>query len=171
MTKSEFIAELRIALAGELQENEIENNIYYYDNYIKEQTLNQSEESVLEQLGDPRLIAKTIIETYQLSHESFYNTRRHADYDEDFDGNLNREKETQEAYKEDGMYNQGNGSFHVYGDYQIKWYHKLILAVVVVLVLTVVLFIGGILLKLFFTIGIPLLVIYLIYRLITNNRN
>lgn len=171
MTKNEFTTELRIALAGELPENEIENNIYYYENYIKEQTQGQSEESVLEQLGDPRLIAKTIIETYQLSHASFYNTKRHADYEENFDGTQSEEKENQETYRDDGLYNQGNGGLHIYGDYQVKWYHKVILAVVVVLVLAVVMFIGGILLKLFFTVGVPLLVIYLIYRLITNGRN
>lgn len=171
MTKNEFISELKMALADELPQSEIENNIYYYDSYMREQMLNESEEAVLEKLGDPRLIAKTIIETYQLSHDRLYNMKHRADYEEGFTKEWSEEKVTQESYSEDPAYGDESNSFNIYGSYHMKWYHKLLLGVILALIFVVVIFVGGIILKLFFTVGVPLLLIYFIYRLIANNRN
>lgn len=164
MSKSEFLSELRVTLAGELPEHEIENNIRYYDSYIREQALESPEEQVLEQLGDPRLIAKTIIETYQLSHGPLYHSK--LNYTAYQDGDTKEwSEETEEA-----EYGQDNGSYQAYGIHQLKWYHKLLLGIAAILVLSVILIVGGLLIKLFFSIGIPLLVIYFIYRAIVNNR-
>lgn len=164
MTKNEFLSELRIALAGEVPEGEIENNIRYYDSYIKEQAALNTEEQVLEQLGDSRLIAKTIIETYQLSHGPLYHSKMNQSAYQDGDTMDWTED------KEDSVYGQENSSYQSYGIHQIKWYHKVLLGVIAALVLVAVIFIGGFMIKLFFTIGIPLLIVYFIYKLIENNR-
>ncbi len=165
MSKTEFIAELRAALAGELPENEIENNINYYESYIREQALSNSEEQVLELLGDPRLIAKTIIETYQLSHGPLYHSK--LNYTAYQDGDT---KEWSEG-SEEAEYDENKGNYQTYRFNGLKWYHKILLGVIAILVLSVVLIVGGLLIRLFFYIGMPLLVIYFIYRAITNNRN
>lgn len=64
MTKQEFIEKLRSALNGKVPANIITENIQYYEDYINtEIRKGQSEEEVLAALGDPRLIARTIITT------------------------------------------------------------------------------------------------------------
>ena len=63
MSKQEFLDTLRRALARELSESEVADNINYYWNYIEQQVASgESEEQVLSELGDPRLIARTILQ-------------------------------------------------------------------------------------------------------------
>ena len=62
MSKEEFLDTLRKVLARELSESEVADNINYYWNYIEQQVASgKSEEQVLSELGDPRLIARRII--------------------------------------------------------------------------------------------------------------
>lgn len=62
MSKQEFIDKLRLALSGRVSANLVEENVAYYEEYINTQIrLGQAEGMVLTSLGDPRLIAKTII--------------------------------------------------------------------------------------------------------------
>lgn len=63
MTKFEFTENLRKALSGRVNYNVVNDNVSYYENYIDtEVRKGRSEQEILEELGDPRLIAKTIIE-------------------------------------------------------------------------------------------------------------
>ncbi len=72
MNKSEFLEILQQQLDGEMPANEIYSNIHYYDEYIdREMSSGKSEEEVLELLGDPRLIAKTLIDADEVS--PYYN--------------------------------------------------------------------------------------------------
>ncbi|MDO4262543.1 MAG: DUF1700 domain-containing protein [Eubacteriales bacterium] len=64
MDKKTFIETLRRALYGKLDAAALEEHVRYYDRYISQETANgRSEKSVLDELGDPRLIARTILET------------------------------------------------------------------------------------------------------------
>ena len=64
MSKQEFIDRLRTALNGRLPAAKVEETVSYYQDYINtEIRKGKSEEEVLEALGDPRLIARTIIQT------------------------------------------------------------------------------------------------------------
>ncbi len=64
MTKQEFMEKLRIALTGKVPGNVVTENLQYYEDYINtEIRKGKSEAEVLESLGDPRLIARTIITT------------------------------------------------------------------------------------------------------------
>lgn len=64
MTKQEFISRLRAALSGKLSPGLVEDHINYYEDYINtEIRKGRTEEEVLASLGDPRLIARTILET------------------------------------------------------------------------------------------------------------
>ena len=64
MTKREFLEKLRIALNGKVPGNVVTENLQYYEDYINtEIRKGKSEEEVLDSLGDPRLIARTIIAT------------------------------------------------------------------------------------------------------------
>lgn len=62
MTKQEFMDKLRLALNGKVSGNVVTENLQYYEDYINtEIRKGKSEEEVLASLGDPRLIARTII--------------------------------------------------------------------------------------------------------------
>ena len=64
MTKQEFLEKLRLALNGKVPGNVVTENLQYYEDYINtEVRKGKSEEEVLSSLGDPRLIARTIITT------------------------------------------------------------------------------------------------------------
>ncbi len=172
MTREEFIIELKKVLAEEIPANEIENNINYYNSYIKEQMQTKSEEEVLTELGDPRLIAKTIIDSFQMSQGPLYNNKRQRKGYEDAYTEEWQANDTGEGYSQDNdVFGSTGNSYRVYKNYELKWYHKVALAAMIVVILSIVIIIGGIILKLFFSIGIPLLLIYIVYRLIIANRN
>ena len=63
MNRYEFISTLRTALTGKVPGTTVEDNIQYYEEYIEIQLRQGKDEAaVLEALGDPRLLARTIIE-------------------------------------------------------------------------------------------------------------
>lgn len=62
MSKQEFVDRLRISLSGKVSPALVEENARYYEEYINTQIrLGEQEEKVLESLGDPRLIARSIV--------------------------------------------------------------------------------------------------------------
>ncbi len=64
MTKFEFADILRSTLSVKLSSSEVEEHVRYYNEYIDGRIrMGESEEDVLASLGDPRLLARTIIDT------------------------------------------------------------------------------------------------------------
>ena len=64
MNKQEFLEKLRLALNGKVSASVVTENLKFYEDYINtEMRKGKSEEEVLNSLGDPRLIARTIVET------------------------------------------------------------------------------------------------------------
>ena len=62
MSKQEFLDGLRRSLSGGLEPQEINNHIRYYSDYIDSQIrMGTPEEDVMYSLGEPRLIAKTLL--------------------------------------------------------------------------------------------------------------
>jgi uncharacterized membrane protein len=168
MTKNEFIDGLRSALKGEVPDAEVTSNILFYEDYIKSKSITNNEEEVLTQLGDPRLIAKTIIETYQISHGPLYGSSKHEGaYQDAQTSDSASYKNHQNNYEDDtGDYGR---KFKFNMGTSLTWYQKLLVTIVVAIVIVLFFIIGGILLRLFFTVGLPILVIYLGYKLIINN--
>ena len=83
MSKQEFIDKLRMALSGRVSASLVEENVNYYEEYINTQIrLGQSEASVMAQLGDPRLIAKSIITANNgdAASDTVYSTRQDSSY-------------------------------------------------------------------------------------------
>lgn len=63
MNKVEFLQGLQEALSGEVPPTVVRENLRYYDDYIAiEVKKGRNESEVLEELGAPRLIARTIID-------------------------------------------------------------------------------------------------------------
>ncbi len=61
MNKTEFLKELERSLDGEVSSGTVLDNLQYYNDYIRsELERGRSEEDILNELGDPRLIARSI---------------------------------------------------------------------------------------------------------------
>ena len=79
MNRKKFLQKLKQALNGQISSQEIQEHVEYYETYILEQMQKGLEEhEIIKQLGDPRLIAKTIIETSG-KRESTYSNETFAD--------------------------------------------------------------------------------------------
>ncbi|MBU5480981.1 DUF1700 domain-containing protein [Blautia sp. MSJ-19] len=64
MDKNEFLDILRSQLSGQMPESQINTHIQYYRNYIEERMQSgNSESEIMNELGDPRLIARTLLDT------------------------------------------------------------------------------------------------------------
>jgi len=73
MNRYEFIEKLRAALTGKTTQSVINENIRYYEEYLDmEIRKGKSEEAVTAELGDPRLLAKTIIEAGKRAGQNAY---------------------------------------------------------------------------------------------------
>mgnify|MGYP004509132783 FL=1 len=92
MNKTEFLQQLREALATDLSSRTVEENIRYYSQYISdEERKGRTEEEILNELGDPWLIAKTIINTGVPEEKNAYDSSENNDYQgygrrSDYDG-------------------------------------------------------------------------------------
>lgn len=63
MTKEQFFEELESCLAGEVSSYELADSLAYYRQYVAEEMQRgKSEREVIDSLGSPRLIAKSIID-------------------------------------------------------------------------------------------------------------
>ncbi len=154
MRKDEFLQTLRRALTGDVPPGVVEENVRYYDGYIADEVRKgRTEEEVIEEIGDPRLIARTIEDTT--------------------DGTGSRyQPESPYEYGESGGYERspygGGQSFHLIR--LDKWYWKLLLALMVLgIFYLLIIIIGGI-----FSLLAPLLpillIIWIISTLINNRR-
>ena len=64
MSKTEFLDILYNQLSGQMPEGNVAAHVQYYRNYIEdEQQKGRTETEVLSELGDPRLIARTLLDT------------------------------------------------------------------------------------------------------------
>ena len=87
MTRRQFMEELRSSLEGMVSQSVIQENLNYYENYINEQIRNgKNEQDVLNELGNPRLIAKSIIDAKGEDdgyEESYGQTKYYGDEPDD----------------------------------------------------------------------------------------
>lgn len=64
MYRTEFLGILKSQLSGQMQEGKVAAHLRYYEDYIQSKVRSGiNEEEVIETLGDPRLIAKTLLDT------------------------------------------------------------------------------------------------------------
>lgn len=122
MSKQEFIDRLRTALNGRIAPGQVQENVNYYEDYINTQIrMGRSEEEVLNSLGDPRLIAKTIVETSGNGSNGAYES---ADY---------QNAGYRSGGYQDTSYHQQKKTFHMPG-----WLWGIIVILVIVLIFSAV---------------------------------
>ena len=153
MNKTEFLDELKTALEGSVPESVIAENLNYYDNYISgEIRSGRGAEEIFEELGDPRLIARTIIASTEAEEE-----------DGPFAGGFGGAGGSRaEGTEEGGSTSEPN--FH-YIDLN-KWYWRAAAIGVVLLILYVLLFLVGGFFILLFRFGGPILLALLLWTLL-----
>lgn len=166
MTKTEFLDTLANSLNHELPSDKVNENINYYDDYINQSMAKgKSLDDIFNELGEPRLIAKTIIDTYKLSKGYQYKQETNSmDYEDDsrYENTYSNTNSNDNKYKgNDWNIKFGFGA-------PIPWYQKLLGILLLILVIFVVITLGSIAINLFFSIGIPILFVYVLYRIIIN---
>ena len=151
MDKREFLETLRQSLNGEIMPEVIEQNIRYYEQYINSPT-QEEEDRVLNGLGDPRLIAKTIIESERAAKEK----GKHTD-NQGSDPNYYEEEFSREQNNTD----QGRNKYLI----KLNWYQKLTIGLVILAFLIILIFLGRIIIGFLFAFGLPLILILLLLGL------
>ena len=113
MNRTEFLDTLRSQLSGQMHEGKVAAHVRYYEDYIQSQVRSgRDEQQVLDELGDPRLIARTLLDT---------------DVD---NGQLDYEEYS--TYSDDAQNTQSSSRNHVHVWRFDTWYSKL-LGVVILL--------------------------------------
>ena len=120
MDRRGFLDILESQLTGQMHEGKIAAHLRYYEDYIQSQGMKgRSEQDVLNELGDPRLIARTLLDT---------------DVD---NGQLDYEEYS--TYSDDSQNAQSMGKEHVHVWRFDTWYSKL-LGVMLLLIVVFLLF-------------------------------
>ena len=155
MTIQEFLNQLRDSLDGQLPYNEIVANLNYYRDYMAAQQGTKSEEEITAGLGDPRLIARTIIDTYQMNHE---NQVHYQSYSYSEDGSYqstkstgeytNQEKQSDKKHKRDMKVATISG-----------WLGCLISLFILLIVIGAVFWLGTLAFKVFFRFVLPVIIV------------
>ena len=165
MNRVEFLEGLNEALKGEVNSREYQDAIKYYSNYIEAKMREgTSEEEVISSLGNPRLIAKSILQAQEnktkdsgRKEETYENktTRTEFDLGKGFRATQNEDGKMEFQYKK--------FNFN-------SWYGKLIFALIAIFVVVVLICITFGVAYLAFTVLLPIAlvagVVYVIYRML-----
>lgn len=158
MTREEFLSRLRLALQGNVGSDKVQENINFYQEYIIEEIRKgKSEEEVLQSLGDPALLAKTIITANDAGGQ-----RQNTVYDSD-EGKYDSRSESGSGFG----YSNG-GRMHV--KRMDKWWHKLLLILTIVMAVLLVFAIVSGLIRIFAPIVIPIIIITIVIRAFGRRR-
>ena len=153
MTKQEFLEKLRAALGNDLSGTVVSENVNYYKQYITDEVAKgKSEKEVIDELGDPWAIARTIID---------------AQENQEYTEGEYRSETTANSEYDSGKQNR-YGNVHVFG--LDSWWKKLLLILGLVgIIVLIVAVIGGII-SILAPIVIPFIVLMWILRVIGQRR-
>ena len=162
MTREAFLSQLRLTLQGKVSSDKVQENMKYYNDYIIDEVRKgKKEEDVLDMLGDPALLAKSII--------AADNAEKHSQdtvYDSE-DGVTYSSKRTENSGSS-FFGHSGGGKFHLL-NLNIWWQKLLFVLVIVMVVLLIVSIVTG-LVRLFAPIVAPVIVIILVVRVFGRRK-
>ena len=173
MTKTEFLEGLSKSLSSTGSLGLVRENLKFYDEYIDaEIEKGRSEEEVLGELGDPRLIANSIKESVGIDDEfagsEIINNAEYEDFSNDDE--VESENVYEEEPYEENIYKEDSYEQNVDEEnYKIKYINPNLIIYgavgVVFLVVVVALTLTGLILKFLGPVLIPFIVILLVIRL------
>ena len=139
MKRREFLAELKAALENKMSAEEIQKQIAYYESYFEEEMQKgRLEEEILDELGDPWAISKTLVIANEMSGSEYYSE----------DEKVQTQEEQIKTYSLD------------------SWWKIAIVVIVALVVLGALFSFAFGVLALLIRYAFPLLVIYFIYKMI-----
>lgn len=172
MSKTDFLEILGTQLLGQIPDGRASGHVRYYRNYIEEQIgKGRSEEEVLNELGDPRLIARTILDTdpeagqgiyeeyvSQGYEDEVYHSRGYEEerYDNEAYGGRSDGRMTYDKYDSD---KSGRGKHHSYHLDLSTWYGKAIVIAIAAFLIIGLLFLIGTILPFIIVAGLLLSII------------
>ena len=166
MTKMEFLEGLRKALGNDLDRATVQENVNYYDGYISDEvSKGKTEEEVTAELGDPWVIAQTVIDAEEAKRGTGRNagssyTTANSGFSDPVYGDGG-------DYTREDYYDQNQGyQTHVHTFGFDTWWKKLLLVLGIIGIIVLVVSIVGGIISLLAPILIPLVIIMLIIRLI-----
>ena len=168
MTKNEFIEELKTQLAGAVSGEVIRESVTYYSNYIEDQIrTGKSQEDIIQELGYPNMVAKSIIDANQNQDRRTGEERASAQ----------KQKEQEKQNQKKGFHAETNANGKTslkYGKFDFSaWYAKVLFAIFIVLAvgLVIALVLGIIALAWYVIIpvGIVLLIVWFLVKLFSNH--
>lgn len=159
MTKKEFIEQLRNALINEIPNQEVSNQLNYYDNYITNQSAIKGEAEVIKELGSPNLLAKTIIDAYKRSYGSNYSSKDMGQEDST-DQSFSSNRSDNKNWGEDNSFNKKEFKVR-----NIPWYIKFTFIMIAILIALLFIFIGTIFIRIVMFL-LPIILTFLIILII-----
>ena len=183
MNKRQFLKELEEELGYELPSTLVRSNLDYYSSYIDgERQKGRGEDEILSDLGDPRLIARTIIDAAKSGSDGIPNTPDDRDFTDQIYGGSRSFSQDGAGYREeaDSSYDRDSGSYgsgESRGDMprhhrNIYVYHNfgcLGFLVTMLVIMLIFSFIGTALSVLLPILG-PLIIVMIIIWIFTNMR-
>jgi len=156
MSKDEFLLRLEEALGDEIPKQDIDGHIKYYREYLSSTSDGKSEDDKVQELGDPRLIAKTIIATAEIKMDPLDQ----------------KNKEFKSAHFEDNVEQNADAEnifrTKIFSWDDLAWYQKIIAIIIGILIVLAIIavFIVGV--NIFFSLILPVLIIAFVIKLIVT---
>ena len=144
MSRNEFLIKLKEALEMDLSSQKVEEQIAFYRQYMNEEIgKGRTEAEVLEELGDPWVIARNILNTEEM------------------------EESSEDRYEEpNNAYEKSNSSHHNIRVFQIdSWWKKALVLLAVLGILCLVFSVVTGIIRLVAPIAIPVIVILLLVKI------
>lgn len=148
----EFFKELEECLQGEVPESEIRDSIRYYRQYFaEERAAGRSESEIIQSLGSPRLIARSIIDAREAMEE--------------------REGYGEKDARKSGYYDTEQDDYNDYNNEEENPIQvKKLGGIKLVLVILLILIILGLLIRVLFPVVIIVVPVILVLRLLWGDR-
>ena len=150
MTRREFLEGLRSALGNDLNGPVIQENVAYYNSYISDEVgKGRTEDEVIAELGDPWVIARTIIDS------------NIGQTGADYQGNYYEPQQT--VY---GSRTEQTSHVSRFG----TWWKRLLLALAIAGIMIVIFTVVGGILSLLAPFVVPVLIVVFILRMFNSRR-
>lgn len=156
MTKVEFLNRLKEALENGLDSRTVQENMNYYRSYIEDEAAKgQNEEKVIEDLGDPWVIAQSVISMEESRSVSEGPYKRDGAFDGYGDS--------------DNLNSQGRPDVRIY-THGVSGFRMLLFVLGVIGIFLIVFAVIGGLISLVMPVVLPVLVVILLVRFIRRMR-
>lgn len=158
MNRREFLKKLKEALENDLSGSVVQENINYYDQYISDEVKNgKSEEEVIAMLGDPWMIARTVIDAAEMGiHQESYSQSSKQQY-------------TKQDYTKEDAPQSGQDFVNSMFKPVSKWKKFAFFGGLILAVLLIISIISG-LIRFLAPVIIPIILIVFVFKLLGNRR-